>query len=113
MYLYILYEREFINLNKNIYKIDLTSNNLNIFINTIPKNSNIYFFSYINDENISIIEYILKIFRSKFKNIIDIGENYFEGEVKLMIEIINHILYNKIYKDYKIQIKDNIYWWED
>jgi len=36
MYLYILHEREFINLNKNIYKVDITLNN-------------IYLHSYINE----------------------------------------------------------------
>ena len=113
MYLYILHEREFINLNKNIYKFDLTVENINNFINIIPKNSNIFFFTYINDQNISIIDNILKIFKLKFENKINIGEKYFEGNIEYMIEIINNILYNNIYKNYKKEINNNIYWWEE
>lgn len=51
MYIYILYEIEFLNLNKTIYKIYYTYDNINIFINNIPEGSNILLFQYINQDN--------------------------------------------------------------
>jgi len=115
MYLYLLHEREFININQNIYKLHFTNNNINLFINEIPKNSNILLFYYIdmNKININIFNIILKRFIKYFKQRNDIGENYFEGNLDMMIEIINDILYNKIYIEYKNMVKENIYWWEN
>ena len=112
IYIYILHEREFLNLNQDIYKIYYTTNNINIFISEIPKGSNILLFHYI-EENNNIIEIILKNLRKYFKEENKFGEKYFKGDINNIIDLINYILYNKIYDKYKNIIKNDIYWWED
>ena len=112
MYIYILHEREFLNLNQDIYKIFYTNNNINIFLNEIPKNSNILLFHYI-EENIDIIDIIIKNIKRYFIQEHKIGENYFKGDISNIMDLINYILYNKIYNKYKNIIKNDIYWWED
>ena len=112
IYIYILHEREFLNLYQDIYKIYYTKNNINIFMNEIPKGSNILLFHYIEKNN-NIIEVILKNLRKYFKEDNNIGEKYFKGDINSIIELINYILYNKIYDKYKNIIKNDIYWWDD
>ena len=113
MYLYIIHEREFINTNENIYKFNYTNKNINLFMNKIPKNSNIFLFTYINDNDINIYSIIINKFKKYFNQRTDINDSYFEGDINLMIEIINYSLYNSVYSKYKNIIKDNIYWWDD
>ena len=113
MYLYIIREREFINTNENIYKFNYTDKNINLFMSKIPKNSNIFLFTYINDDDINIYSIIINKFKKYFNQRTDINESYFEGDISLMIEIINYYLYNSVYNKYKNIIKDNIYWWDD
>jgi hypothetical protein len=112
IYIYILHEREFLNLNQDIYKIYYTTNNINIFMNEIPKGSNILLFQHISKNN-NIIEIILKNLRKYFIEENKIGEKYFKGDVDSIIELINYILYNKVYNKYKNIIKNDVYWWDD
>lgn len=119
MYLSIIHERPFININKNIYKISYIEYNISNFINQIPENSNILFYQYLEnniidnfDDNINILNKIINIYKSIFVEKIEYGENYFEGNVNLMIEIINDILYNTIYNKYKGIMQDDDYWWK-
>jgi hypothetical protein len=119
MYLSIIHERPFINSNKNIYKICWVEYNIYEFINKIPENSNILFYQYLEyniidnfDNNINILNKIINIYKSIFVEKIEYGENYFEGNVNLMIEIINDILYNTIYNNYKGIRQDDDYWWK-
>ena len=119
MYISIIHERSFINKNKNIYKICYIEYNISDFINKIPENSNILFYQYLDenvidnfDNNINILNKIINIYKSIFVEKIEYGENYFEGNVNLMIEIINDILYNTIYNKYKGIRQDDDYWWK-
>jgi len=119
MYLSIIHERSFINSNKNIYKICWVEYNISEFINKIPENSNILFYQYLADNiidnfnnNINILNEIINIYKTIFVEKIEYGENYFEGNVHLMIEIINAILYNTIYNNYKGIRQDDDYWWK-
>ena len=84
-YIYLLQEKEFIK--TNIYKIGITQE-----INQYPENSIILFQIYCN--NISeeeIIKQIIKQFTENFIQRKDIGDEYFEGDSKKMINMINII----------------------
>ena len=81
-------------------KICWVEYNISEFINKIPENSNILFYQYLEyniidifDNNINIFNKIMNIYKTIFVEKIEYGENYFEGNVNLMIEIINDILY--------------------
>lgn len=84
-YIYLLQEKEFIK--TNIYKIGITQE-----INQYPENSIILF--QINCNNISeeqIIKQIIKQFTENFIQRTNIGNEYFEGDSKKMINMINII----------------------
>ena len=80
-YIYLLQEKEFIK--SNIYKIEISQ---------YPENSIILF--QIDCNNISeeqIIKQIIKQFIENFIQRTDIGDEYFEGDYKKMIDMINII----------------------
>lgn len=84
-YIYLLQEKEFIK--SNIYKIEITQ---------YPENSIIIF--QIDCNNISeeqIINQIIKQFIENFIHRKDIGDEYFEGDYKKMINIIYLTIKNK------------------
>jgi hypothetical protein len=84
-FIYILREREFIKTNENIYKIGKTSReNIQERFKEYPNNSKLY--SYWDVDNIDEFEKILKsIFNLKFKNMNEIGTEYYEGDIEEMI----------------------------
>jgi hypothetical protein len=93
-YVYLLQTREFINSNQNIYKVGRTKKeNLKRF-EQYPKGSmlllQIKCIDCINIENI-----ILKLFRENFEQKKDIGNEYFQGNYKSMIDIIYNIVKNE------------------
>ena len=84
-YIYLLQEKEFIK--TNIYKIGITQE-----INQYPENSSILF--QLDCNNISeeqIIKQIIKQFTENFIQRTNIGNEYFEGDSKKMINMINII----------------------
>jgi hypothetical protein len=86
-FIYIIHEREFIESNKNIYKIGRTHNTTKRIAN-YPKNSIYCFFrqsnNMIKDEN-----KLVKTFKDNFIHKNEIGNEYFEGNLTDMIKIIN------------------------
>jgi hypothetical protein len=89
-FIYIIHEREFIESNKNIYKIGRTHSTIKRLAN-YPKNSILLFCrpsnNMIEDEN-----KLVKIFKNKFICKSEIGNEYFEGSLTDMIKIINNYL---------------------
>lgn len=89
-FIYVLIEREFINNGQNIYKIGRTNQiNLRRFRN-YPKGSKLLFYmKCFNRNSISIENDIMNDLKKseyiKQKN--DIGKEYFEGNLKKIIEI--------------------------
>ena len=92
-YIYLIQEREFIKTNENIYKIGKSTQENNTRIKQYPKGSKLLF--QMICENCHNIEKILiKKFKDNFKLRKDIGNEYFEGDIKNMIDIIFYIITN-------------------
>ena len=87
-YIYLLQEREFVKTNENIYKVGMTKKENYERFNQYPKGSILLFQMICNDCN-NIEKCVLKIFREKFKQRKDIGNEYFEGDYRVMIDIIH------------------------
>jgi hypothetical protein len=86
-YIYLLQEREFIKTTENIYKVGRTKKENHVRFNQYPKGSILLFQMICNDcENIE--GSIIKIFKDKFNQRKDIGNEYFEGDYNMMIDII-------------------------
>lgn len=83
-YIYLLIEREFIALNKPIYKIGRTKQDHNKRIESYPKGSRLLLQMFCND-CIEIEAKLLRWFRIKYKSHKEIGSEYFEGDYRLMI----------------------------
>jgi len=91
-FIYILQLREFIKTKEQIYKIGMT--NKNDFLTRFkqyPKKSKYYKYWKVPDakeyERIVIIK-----FKKKFKQINDIGSEYFEGDIYEMINTIDNLV---------------------
>jgi len=94
-YVYLLQVREFIKTNEHIYKVGRTKKeNLERF-NQYPKGS-VLLFQQICNNSIIIEKQIIKIFKEKFTQRRDIGNEYFEGEYRNMIDIIHSTIKNEI-----------------
>ena len=93
-FIYLICEREFIKTNEKIYKIGKTINIKNR-MPSYPKDSLLYLCFYC-DKNIDTIEKnLISSFNLLFLKRTDIGAEYYEGDVKLMIKhmMINNSLY--------------------
>jgi len=86
-YIYIIKEREFINSNTNIYKIGRTQDILER-VKNYPKNSKLHYTVIVNDV-VNTETKLIKLFIYHFNHRKDIGREYFEGDVKQMIDIIH------------------------
>lgn len=92
-YIYLLQEREFIKTNDNVYKVGMTKKENHERFNQYPKGSILLFQMICNDcknmEKIIIIK-----FKQHFKLRKDIGNEYFEGDYKNMVDIIYSTIKN-------------------
>jgi hypothetical protein len=92
-YIYLLQEREFINSNKNIYKIGKSKQtNLKRF-KQYPKGSKLLFQIFCNDCDTFEKDLIL-LFIKNYKQITSVGVEYFEGDCHSMNSDIFNIIYN-------------------
>lgn len=93
-YIYLLQEREFIKTNDNVYKVGMTKKENHKRFNQYPKGSILLFQMICNDcknmEKIIIIK-----FKQHFKLRKDIGNEYFEGDYKNMVDIIYSTVKNE------------------
>ena len=87
--IYIIYIREFISTNKNIYKIG-RSNDIENKLRNYPKGSRIMFATSC-DNSIKYEKDLIKIFKTKFTST-EFGNRYFEGDVDDMKDIIYNYL---------------------
>ena len=108
-YIYLLQEREFIALNKNIYKIGMSQlNNYGRFLQ-YPNNS-ILMFQMKCEDCIKLEKIIINNFKKNFLRKTDIGNEYFEGDCNKMIHYIYNLIMNEnILTDSKeIKIKNEL-----
>ena len=91
-YIYLLQEREFISLNKEIFKLGKTKQENLKRLKQYSKGSKLII--QLECENCDIIEKnLIIIFKESFRQRTDIGTEYFEGDKDKMQEIIyNHII---------------------
>lgn len=87
--IYIIYMREFILKNKNIYKIG-RSNDIENKLRNYPKGSRIMFATSCNN-SIKYEKDLIKIFKTKFIST-KFGKRYFKGDVDDMKDIIYNYL---------------------
>ena len=90
-YIYLIHLREFIYTGKNIYKIGKTKKELFSRIYQYPKGSVLITYSLCIDCN-KMERQIINIFKSKFILQKIVGNEYFEGNVGEMIDIINNCI---------------------
>lgn len=96
-YIYLLIEREFISLKKPIYKIGRTNQSNNNRLKQYPKGS-ILLFQTICNNSIEIETLLIRWFKIKFTHKPDIGNEYFEGDFKKMIQEIYDVCFKSLEK---------------
>lgn len=90
-YIYLLQEREFFRLNEPTYKIGATTQTLTTRLGSYPKGSVIIIAFYV--KNCFKLEKILKMmFESKFHKCIEYGQEYFRGNVDVMMYTISDMI---------------------
>jgi len=87
---YILWEREFIDKKEHIYKVGMTEKGMKRFLN-YPKQSLLLSFKNIKDFS-GAETMIKKIFAKKFIQRLDIGLEYFEGDIEEMKFLFEKII---------------------
>jgi hypothetical protein len=90
-YVYLLQEREFIKTKENIYKVGKTKKENHTRFNQYPKGS-VLLFQMICNNCSNIENKMVKAFKQKFILRKDIGNEYFEGSYKTMINTIYNII---------------------
>lgn len=98
-YIYLLQEREFIKLNEPVYKIGKTTQPNHKRFKQYPNYSSLLLQSICSDCN-SIEKELIHSFKTKFKQRVDIGREYFEGNYLDMIVVINKIIQNYTIQQY-------------
>lgn len=107
-YIYLLQEREFIKTKEYVYKVGMTTKENHERFNQYPKGS-VLLFQMICNNCKNMEKLVLKKFKETFKQRKDIGNEYFEGEYKDMIDIIyltiknNNSLEDDIVKDVVVE----------
>ena len=86
-YIYLLQEREFIKSGEKVYKIGKTTKENHTRFNQYPKGSILLYQIICKDCN-TLEKRILNEFKLKFNLKKEYGNEYFEGDYKLMIEVI-------------------------
>ena len=96
-YIYILIEREFISLKSPIYKIGRTIQDHNKRMCGYPKGSSLILQMLCND-CIKVEADLIRQFKIKYKHRPDIGNEYFEGNINLMVKDVYEKTYNSFQK---------------
>jgi hypothetical protein len=93
-YIYLIIEREFRKTRENIFKVGMTKQKNDKRFKQYPKDSKLLFQMICKDCK-NIEKQIIKLFKEKFKHRNDIGNEYFEGDYKIMIDTIYLTLKNE------------------
>jgi hypothetical protein len=96
-FIYLLKTREFVNSGQDIYKIGKTVNPTNRMGN-YGKGAKVKMMHWCNDCDKSERE-LIKLFDEKFIKQVDIGREYYKGELHHMVNEINSYFYNKTTHD--------------
>lgn len=94
-YIYLLIEREFINVHEPVYKLGRTTQEHNKRMCQYPKSS-ILIFQMLCHDCVKIEADLIRQFKIKYKHRPDIGNEYFQGHCELMIKDI----YEKVYTSF-------------
>lgn len=97
-YIYLLQEREFVKTNEHIFKIGKTKQENNKRFLQYPKRSILLLQSSCNDCDI-LEKKIIKLFKQKYIHKKDIGNEYFEGNYKLMKKDIHKNIKEEDFKE--------------
>lgn len=89
-YIYVIQEREFVKDNQKIYKIGKTTQDINIRVQSYPKNSVLKYLKQVDDCNF-IEKQIIKEFDKLFVRKPEYGREYYEGDIKNMTKEIEKI----------------------
>ena len=90
-YIYLLQEREFIRTKENVYKVGRTTQVNYERFNQYPKGS-VLLHQSVCEDCTTIEKKLIIIFKQEFRQCRDYGIEYFEGDYKKMIDIINFII---------------------
>jgi hypothetical protein len=90
-YVYLLQEREFVTKAENVYKVGRTTQINFTRFNQYPKSSKLYFQRYCGDCHICERE-IIALLTERYDRRIDVGGEYFEGDVRGMVSDMCAIL---------------------
>ncbi len=115
-YIYLLQEREFTKTTENVYKVGMTKKENHKRFNQYPKGS-VLLFQMICNNCKNIEKQVINLFKHHFKLRKDIGNEYFEGDYKNMIDIIYSTIKNEnidcgntehvVYDENKVDEEDN------
>jgi hypothetical protein len=97
-YIYLLKEREFVNSKMSIYKVGKSKQENTKRFKQYPKGSILCYQRICNDCD-KMEKEIIKKFKIEFNQAKDIGNEYFEGDVNKMINIISKTIKNEELKD--------------
>jgi hypothetical protein len=92
-FIYLLREREFIKTNENIFKIGKSKQEFGKRFSQYPNQSQMYLHLYINDVD-TFEKLMIELFSKELNRRIDIGYEYFEGNINDMIKIIFNCYFN-------------------
>jgi hypothetical protein len=92
-FIYLLREREFIKTNENIYKIGKSKQEFGKRFSQYPNQSQMYLHLYVNDVD-KFEKTLIDLFSIEFNKRIDIGYEYFEGNVNNMLKLIFNCYFN-------------------
>jgi hypothetical protein len=89
-HIYIIHTREFYESNRNIYKIGRTSD-INRRFKEYPKGSKLLFNIVVKNMNL-VESKLIKELSDKMQRKLEYGNEYFEGSINEIIEIVNNII---------------------
>src|SRR5271170_2163448 len=90
-YIYLIREREFVRFNESVYKIGRTTQTPNNRMSAYPKGSEVILTKkVINSTSLETV--IINNFKKNFKLMTEYGNEYFLGDVDLMVTQIDKII---------------------
>ena len=92
-FIYLLREREFIKTNEHIYKIGKSKQEFGKRFSQYPSQSQMYLHLYVNDVD-TYEKAMIELFSIEFTKRIDIGYEYFEGNIHTMINLVFNCYFN-------------------
>lgn len=105
-YIYLLQEREFIKTKENVYKVGRTEKENYARFNHYPKGS-VLLFQMICKNCRNIEEQTKRLLKEQFTHRKDLGNEYFEGNYKIMINIIYHLISNEADENNDSKFEEN------